>query len=193
MIYYRTDELYHHGIKGMKWGVRRYQNPDGTLTQAGQKRYYGRADRIQKDIDSFKGHENGIYTKSGKQAMSSKEVSDSVKALENLRDKAKAKGDKKREADAWKGLSRKEKLASQNYQKYGKGNLPGQGIVRHYVNNAKYWKQAMSDIKQTKGALNRAKKYVNAYLDQPMTLSGFTGIADTTLRKRFSGQSYELY
>ena len=33
-----SSELYHHGIKGMKWGVRRYQNHDGTLTTAGKKR-----------------------------------------------------------------------------------------------------------------------------------------------------------
>ena len=34
-------ELYHHGIKGMKWGVRRYQNKDGSLTAAGKKRQRG--------------------------------------------------------------------------------------------------------------------------------------------------------
>jgi len=36
------DTLEHFGIKGQKWGVRRYENPDGTLTPEGQKRYYGK-------------------------------------------------------------------------------------------------------------------------------------------------------
>ncbi len=34
-----TNELYHHGIRGMKWGIRRYQNKDGSLTSAGKNRY----------------------------------------------------------------------------------------------------------------------------------------------------------
>ena len=38
-------DLMHHGIKGQKWGIRRYQNPDGTLTAAGRERYY--KDRVK--------------------------------------------------------------------------------------------------------------------------------------------------
>ena len=47
------EELRHHGIKGQKWGVRRYQNKDGSLTADGRKRY---ADSIA---------DTKVYTKKG--------------------------------------------------------------------------------------------------------------------------------
>lgn len=55
--YYITEfpysgELYHHGIKGQKWGIRRYQNPDGTLTALGKIRY-GSGKAIKKIGDSI--------------------------------------------------------------------------------------------------------------------------------------------
>lgn len=50
--------LVHHGIKGMKWGVRRFRNKDGTLTEAGRKRYSTDLDRGYRD-------ETGALTKQG--------------------------------------------------------------------------------------------------------------------------------
>jgi hypothetical protein len=57
-----TDELYHHGIKGQRWGVRRYQNEDGTYTEAGLKKLH------KKDVKWAKKNYNKLYKKTYKRS-----------------------------------------------------------------------------------------------------------------------------
>lgn len=57
------NELYHHGIKGQKWGVRRYQNSDGTLTSKGKNRYT--RDAREKEFNKYD-ESNGKYYKQSK-------------------------------------------------------------------------------------------------------------------------------
>ena len=47
-------ELYHHGIRGMKWGVRRFQKADGSLTSAGKKRYSDDVDKAKENLKKEK-------------------------------------------------------------------------------------------------------------------------------------------
>ena len=69
------DYIYHHGIKGQKWGIRRFQNKDGSLTPAGRKR--------QKHNDDGPIHED--YSKSHNtksvKSMSDKELRDRINRL----------------------------------------------------------------------------------------------------------------
>lgn len=83
----KTDELYHYGILGMKWGFRRYQNKDGSLTPAGKRR----AAKLKNQYLEVTGKRlvgRAVSTK-GKTQSNNKSGPKSIKDLSNeeLRDK----------------------------------------------------------------------------------------------------------
>lgn len=79
------NELYHWGIKGMKWGVRRYQNSDGSLTAAGRKRYTNADGTLNKKGEKYYAKESARLDTERKKLNNQKRTAAQLAKLDNKR------------------------------------------------------------------------------------------------------------
>ena len=148
-VYRQTDELYHHGIKGQRWGVIRYQKPDGSLTPSGIKKLEKFKKRENRALDSrinnlTKSKES--FNKSLNKSIA-KTHAKAIKRTEELNNKGMdSKGDKKLRKYAKREATLKDRINSTS---------AGYDYAINRVNNAKKTisNYTLDDVKNEKSAV----------------------------------------
>lgn len=157
MKIYRNDTLSHHGIRGMHWGIRRYQNEDGSLTSAGKQRYRTGSDVNDKGEtrESVRARLNKAGDKYDKMSKTYYEKSDLKKIDDDFRNN-----------DSFKGSFRRAVYSTRYDENKGRWEYDSDEGSREYINDLKK-SGKYSENKDTN--LKRSRSYedksISAYTD----------------------------
>lgn len=117
------NELYHHGVRGMKWGVRRYQNYDGTYTKAGLKRF-------NKSLDTYEKADLRYKT-----VKSNRKIAPDVVSKGDLTNAKLARKEAKKRLDKDYRHLKQDKMADQGKELYARGKtITGNSEVTGILN-----------------------------------------------------------
>lgn len=154
------DSLYHHGTKGQRWGIRKYQNKDGSLTPAGKQRY-GARDAKGKKISS-----SGVKDKKKEAA---KRQADAKQKKAKANTKPARKDAKDLSNDELKALITRKELEKKYNDLYPRHVSTGEKVVKHLM--TKVIVPTATDV---------GKKYLTQQLSKAMGVK----VEDTKKKKK---------
>lgn len=193
MTYY-TNELYHHGILGQKWGIRRYQNPDGTLTAAGKARYGTREafEAKQKAKAAWKDYSKSFdnaYNHNHPYSLSKKRRQASEARWEEAGNKAEAYNKAKADYKSKKVPAKERRRLALEEKKTAREVEDRAWAKKHYGVSDKEYDDAMKAIEErrnqdrlnTRNSQRSVAKVMAAGLGAALTVGAVTGLAISKL------------
>lgn len=149
--------LAHHGILGQKWGVRRYQNPDGSLTNAGAKRYVKVESKYNRYLSKSKSFDDKISAARKKNRAKIENKISKIEAKRNLEN-----------ADKLDRKIEKKKAQLKDFDDYTKSVNASAKKYNRIINDYKNAKlTAITDSNYTK--TTEYKRIKRAYADQKIS------------------------